>query len=129
MFRKAAALILAGLLLVNAYGCIALLAGAAGGAGTAAWLSGKLVQETNVPLDRAVKASKSALKSLKLEVTKETVEKDVVQIMSKYSDGKTVWIDVRKVTESSSKIEVRVGVVSADKEAANRILKKILHYL
>jgi len=118
-----------GLLLMNAYGCIALLAGAAGGAGTTVWLSEKLTQEVNVPFDRAVKAAKVALRSLKLEVTKETIEQNVAQIMSKYSDGKTIWIDIHRITNSSSRIEVRVGAISGDKEAADKILKRITRYL
>jgi len=129
MFRKAMVYIFFGLLLMNAYGCIALLAGAAGGAGTTVWLSEKLTQEVNVPFDRAVKAAKVALRSLKLEVTKETIEQNVAQIMSKYSDGKTIWIDIHRITNSSSRIEVRVGAISGDKEAADKILKRITRYL
>ncbi len=49
--------------------------------------------------------------------------------MSKYSDGKTIWVDIRRITEASSKIEVRVGAVSGDKAAADRILKRIERYL
>ena len=129
MFKKITALVFCVLLLVNVYGCIALLAGAAGGAGTAAWLSGKLSQDVNAPFDRAIKAVKSALKSFGMEVTKETKEHSVAQIMSKYADGRTVWIDIRRITEASSKIEVRVGAIGGDKEASDKILKKISRYL
>jgi len=115
--------------LVIMSGCVALLAGAAGGAGTALWLSGKLSQEVNVPFDRTIKATKSALKSLKMGINKETVEENIAQIMSKYSDGRTVWIDIRRITQVSSQVEVRVGAVSQDKEAADKILKKIMRYL
>ncbi|MDD2689314.1 MAG: DUF3568 family protein [Candidatus Omnitrophica bacterium] len=128
MFKKIAVFIFSGLLLTNIYGCL-LLAGAAGGTGTAVWLSGKLTQEVNAPLDNAARAAKVALKSLQLEVAKETTEQNVVQIISKYSDGKTIWIDIHRITEASSKIEVRVGAVSSDKEAADKILKRIIRYL
>lgn len=47
MFKKVVTLIFSVLLLLNICGCVALLAGAAAGAGTAAWLSGKLSQEVN----------------------------------------------------------------------------------
>ena len=109
-------------------GCVALVAGAAGGAGTAAWLSGKLTQEVDATFDKTISASRSALKFLRLEVTKETRKDDVAQIMSKYYDGKTVWIDIRKIDRSISKIEVRVGAVG-DEDAARKILDKILRYL
>lgn len=129
MFKKIIVYIFSCLLLVNLCGCVALLAGAAGGAGTAVWLSGKLTQEVNSPFERTVEAAKSALSSLKLEVTKETKEQNVAQIMSKYVDGKTVWIDIHRITDSSSRIEVRVGAVGSDKAAADRILRRITRYL
>ena len=128
MFQRISAFIVIILLLVNAYGCL-LLAGAAGGAGTAVWLSGKLSRDVNAPFDRTISASESALKSLGLEVTKKTVEQDVAQIMSKYTNGKTIWIDIHRTTEASSKIEVRVGGIEGDKQAADKILKRIERYL
>lgn len=129
MFKKIIVYIVSCLLVVNLCGCVALLVGAAGGAGTAAWLSGKLTQEVNSSFERTVEAAKSALASLRLEVTKETQEQNVAQIMSKYVDGKTVWIDIHRITDSSSKIEVRVGAVGSDKAAADKILRRITRYL
>jgi len=129
MLKKIGAAIFVGFLLFNLYGCFLLLAGAAGGTGTAAWLSGKLIQEVNAPFDTAIKTAKSALKSLRLEVTKETKEEAVAQIMSKYNDGRTIWIDIHKITDKSSKIEVRVGAMASDKAAASKIMKRITQYL
>jgi len=129
MRTKIISLLLVIACLCSITGCVALLAGAAGGAGTALWLSGKLSQEVNAPFDRTIKATKSALTSLKMVINKETVEENIAQIMSKYSDGRTVWIDIRRMTQASSQVEVRVGVVSQDKEAAEKILKKIMRYL
>lgn len=132
MIGKILAFIFAGILMINVSGCAAVLigaAGTAGGAGTALWLSEKMTQEANAPFERTVKAAKSALRSLKLEVTKETIEQNSAQIISKYTDGKTIWIDVHRLTDSSSKIEVRVGAVSANKGAAAKILKRINQYL
>lgn len=111
-------------LFINTYGCAPILIGAAGGTGTAVWLSNKLTQEVNAPFERAIDASKSALKSLNLKIEKETIEPNVAQIISRYTDGKKVWIDIRRVTTSSTRVEVRVGAVSPDKEAAAKILKK-----
>lgn len=129
MLKRIAVVILGVAFLINVYGCVALVAGGAGGAGTAVWLSGKLTQEVNAPFERTISAAKSAMASLKLEITKETVEENVAQVMGKYTDGKTVWIDVRRITEESSKIEVRVGAVTPDKKAADRILKRMQTYL
>ena len=129
MFKKTGIFIVSIFLLSNLYGCFALFAGAAGGAGTSVWLSGKLTQQFNASYDRSINAAKSALRSLNLELTKETRETEVTQLRSKYSDGKEIWIDVRRVTENSTKVEVRVGVVNPDKGAAEKILKRIQLYL
>ena len=129
MHSKVAAALLSGFLLFNLYGCFVLLGGAAGGAGTAAWLSGKLTQQVDAPYDTAINAVKSALKSLNLEMTKETREEAVAQIMGKYTDGKTIWIDIHKVSANSSKIEVRVGAVGSNKAEASEIMNRINRYL
>ena len=128
MFKKTMVFIFSVFLLVNMCGCIALLVGAAAGTGTAVWLSGKLSQEVNVSFERSLEASKSALKSLKLSITKETVKEDLAQVMSNYTDGKTIWIDINRVSKTTSRIEVRVGV-TGDKEAAHKVLDRIRRYL
>ena len=129
MFKKMAVFVFSGLLLLNICGCAALVIGAAGGAGTSVWLSGKLTQEFPYSYDHTIKAARKALESLNLEVTKETKEENVAQLRSKYTDGKEIWVDVRKVTLNSTKVEVRVGVVNPDKEASDTILKRIQKYL
>ena len=128
MLKKIAVSACAVLFLVNMYGCIALLAGAAGGAGTAMWLSGKLSQEVNATFERAVKAARNGLGSLDFKITKETTKDNVAQLISNYTDGRTIWVDVRRITDVSSRIEVRVGA-SSDKAAARKILDRILKYL
>lgn len=116
-------------LLLNISGCIALLAGAAvGGIGTATWLSGKLSQEVNGSFDRALNAAKSALRSLTLNVTKETVKDNAAQVMSNYIDGRTVWIDIHRVSVLTTRVEIRVGA-AGDQEAERKIMNKIISYL
>ena len=128
MFKKFIVFLALVLFLANIYGCVALLAGAAGGAGTAVWLSGKLTQEVNVSSERSLKAVKSALNSLKLPVTKETKKEDVIQVISQYRDGKTIWIDIRPTTLKASRIDVRVGAIS-DEAASREIMERILKYI
>ena len=128
MCGKVTKLVLLLLLLLNVCGCAALLVGAAGSIGTATWLTGKLTQEVNAPFEKTLNAAKSALNSLGLKVEKETVKDDVAQVMSNYSDGRTIWIDIHRISELNSRIEVRVGAVG-DKEAARKILSRILRYL
>jgi hypothetical protein len=129
MNKKDMGLIFLLLFVLNLTGCVPLLAGAAGGSGTAVWLSGKLSREVDGSFERTIEASKKALHSLKLEVTKTTVDKNIAQIMSEYTDGKTIWIDVRRITQKHSRVDVRVGAIDGDKEAADKILEKIERYL
>jgi hypothetical protein len=127
--KKIILLSVMGLFLVSMCGCLAILAGGAAGAGTAFWTSDKLTQQFDTTYDRAVNAAGKALKSLNLEIAKQTNEAEVTQFRSKYTDGKEIWIDVRKITDNSTKVEVRVGVVKPNKEAATKILKRIENYL
>ncbi|MDD5692298.1 MAG: DUF3568 family protein [Candidatus Omnitrophica bacterium] len=129
MFKKVTVFVFSGLLLLNIYGCFAIVAGAAAGTGTAVWLSGKLTQQFNAPYEQTINAARSAVDSLKLTVVKETKGEAVAQIKGNYTDGREFWIDIRKVTEASTKVEVRVGGVSADKAASDKILKRIESYL
>lgn len=128
MFKKIAVLVFSVFLLVSTSGCVALLAGTAGGAGTATWLSGKLTQEVNASFENSLKATRAALKALKMDIEKETVKDNIAQFISNYTDGRQVWIDIRRISQSISKIEVRVGM-KGDKEAARKILDKIVKFL
>ncbi len=114
-----------GLLLVHMCGCFTLFVGAAGGAGTAVWLSGKLTQEFHATYDQTISAAEKALASLNLPVVKKVREDKIARLRSTYTDGKEIWIDIHKVTERSTKVEIRVGAISPDKEAADKILKAI----
>jgi len=126
--KKIIVFIVVSFMLVNIYGCLALAAGAAAGAGTKGWLDGKSTQNVKASYERAIEAVKKALKSLELKVTKEIKTANVTQIKSKYTDGREIWIDLHPVTESSTDIEVRVGI-RGDKEAAENILSRINRYL
>jgi adenylyl- and sulfurtransferase ThiI len=111
------------------YGCFALFAGAVGGVGTGVWLSGKLTEQFDATYDHTIQATESALRSFKFEIAKEAKEANVATFRSHYTDGKEIWIDVRRITDTSTKVEVRVGAVSADKAASTKILNRIKEYL
>ena len=124
MARIFIGLLLIGLLVVSASGCVAVLAAGAGGAGTAAWLSGKLSEEVSASYDDTISATESALKSLQMPITKETKKRNVAQIMSKSADGAEVWIDIRPLTTSTTKVDVRVGAMG-NKETSSKIMESI----
>ena len=132
MFKKIAVFIYSVILLINICGCVALIAGsAAGGAGTAVWLSGKLTQYVNASLEQATKAAKDSLSSPSLRIVmKETASgQAVVQIRARDVGGEKVYIDIHKINATRSRIEVRVGTIISNKVAADRILKGITERL
>ncbi len=110
-------------------GCFLFVAGAVGGAGTAIWLSGKLTQEFHTSYHATIEATKLALQSLNLPVVSQKGDANVTQIKGSYTDGSEMWIDIDRVTDNSTKVEVRVGGVKGDKEAESIVLKKIQSYL
>ncbi|MFA6281098.1 MAG: DUF3568 family protein [Candidatus Omnitrophota bacterium] len=128
MRKKILNLIFIGSLLLNSSGCVALVAGAAGGVGTAFWLEGKVSEEVNVSIKGGVKAVTAALRDMRLENTKTTIKDDAAQIKSKYTDGRIIWIDIKRITDTSSKIEIRVGM-KGDKEVSTKILNRIKNYI
>jgi len=128
MFKRLSVFIFALFISINLCGCALMLGAAAGGAGTAVWLSGKLSDEIEASYERTIEATKSALGSMDMPVTKETKKDDITQIMSKYIDGTTVWIDIRPVSQSDTKVEVRVGA-TGNKKASAEIIDAIKKHL
>lgn len=109
-------------------GCTLLFGAAAGGAGTAFWLSGKVREEFVASYRETISATENALDSLAMKITKKTYSEDITQFKSIYSDGSTVWIDIRPILENKTEIEVRVGM-RGNQSASAEILEKIKDYL
>ena len=109
-------------------GCFALLIGAAAGAGGVIWVKGKLQQDVNASLDKVYSATKTALKKMELPLIVDRKDKMTAKIESGYSDGKHVWIDLDHLSNSLTKISVRVGTLG-DEARSRQILEKIMQYL
>ena len=129
MLKKTMLVIVSGMLMLNLTGCFLFVAGVAGGAGTAVWLSGKLTQEFHANFQATIDATKLALQSLNYPLAKETYDENLAQIKSTYSDGREIWIDIHRVADHSTRVDVRVGAVNPDKEAASLVLRKIQGFL
>ena len=128
MVKRISTLAISAMLLVNLYGCVALFAGAAGGVGTAKWLSGKVVEEVDAPFDKVLSAAKTGLDSLTIEITKETIKENIAQFIAKHTDERTVWVDIRKISPKLTRIDVRVGA-NSDEAAARDIASRIISFL
>ena len=128
MVKKIVSGIFGVMLALHLSGCVLLFGAAAGGTGTALWLSGKLTDELKAPYERAITATKQGLASLDLEISKEASTEKVTQIRSQYADSRKIWIDVYPLTPMTSKIEIRVGM-RGDETVSAKILERIKKYL
>ena len=113
MFKRLNQAVLLLVLAIQISGCaeaVLVGVGAVGGAGAALWYRGKMEENLNVPFSKAHTATLAALKDLKLPINKDRKGGLKARIESQFPEGKYVWIKVRAVTDSSSKVTVRVGV-------------------
>lgn len=125
MFKKIGLYLALVCCVANFSGCVFLLipaaigiAGGIGiGIGTAKWMSDKLVEEVPYDFAKTAQGVRDGLKSMQLIIVKESDTDTLVQFNSKYSDGRTVWINVEHIKDKVSKLEVRVGVWGGQKEA------------
>lgn len=104
------------MLVIGTSGCIFLAAGAAG-VGTAKWMSDKVTADSTKPVEKVTSAAKEVFKDLNLKLTKEAGTPEVTQLQGIYSDGRKVWVDIRPLTNGTSKVDVRVGWMNGANDA------------
>jgi len=91
-------------------GCVvALVAGAAGGAGGYAWANGKLSFSTDHNIDECHNATISALSELRIKVTGDTTDKLIGRVKGVTATNKEVTIDLEPQSLHVTKIDIRVG--------------------
>lgn len=104
-------------------GCVAVLAGAAG-AGTVAWVEGRLDSTLNASLDDAERASGLAIKQLQFAMISEKKDALTADLKARTAEDKKIDIKVIRVTDKTSKIQIRVGLMG-DEGQSLVILDKI----
>ena len=110
--------------LIATSGCVAVVAGAAVGAGGYAWVKSALIKEFDVSSVKLQEATRKALRDLDLDLLIDDSDRLTAKITSKFADGKSVGIAINAITERSSKIKIRVGWVG-DKMKSEMILNAI----
>ena len=108
LLRGLAALLLAGALLFQT-GCLVAAAGAAG-AGTVAYLRGELSSTLDAPYENAVRAANRGLQELEFAKISENKDALTAILISRTADDKKVEVKVTKVTESTTRVQIRVGI-------------------
>ena len=115
-------------LVIQITGCVPLLVGAAAGAGGVVWVTGKLQQDLSASLDKTHAATLASLRKLRLPVMVNKKDKLTAKVESEYADGKHVWIDLLYVTQSTTKVSIRVGTMG-DEARSREILDNIIRGL
>lgn len=117
-----------GLLLVLAaslagVGCAAIVVGGATGAGVA-YSMGALKTVETTTVEKAYIAAQSALKQLEFQET--LVSKDAIEasVEGETSAGKSVTIRIKRITDQSTEIRIRVGTFG-DESLSRLILEKM----
>ena len=105
-------------------GCIPIIIGAAAGAGGVAYAEGILTKNLDEPIDRLHKISLSALKGLKMTIDQERISGARSIIKAFDVDRSKITVTIEKLTEKSSKLNIRVGVFG-DQTKSQMILNAI----
>lgn len=95
---------------------------------TSGWVDGKVSKDVDASFSKVVQAATLALEALQLNITKTDIGEDAAQIFGEYVDARTIWIDLWRISERSTHLEIRVSV-KGNKEASCRILEKIQSFL
>ncbi len=109
--------------IVSLSGC-AVLFGVAAGAGGVTWVKGKLVKVVNYPFEEVHPAAVRGLKDMNLPIIVDRSDALTGKVESKFSDGTNIWIDTKELTEHSTEVQIRVGVLG-DHERSRAIMDEI----
>lgn len=120
--------VLAVLFAVYGAGCAAFLVGGAIGGGTAVYIKGQMEETFNKPVHGVHEATLAALKELNMPVVEDTHDNTSAKIKSKVASGEDVWIDISALSNTDSKVTVRVGIMG-DEGKSTAILNTINKHL
>jgi len=103
-------------------GCPAVIMGAGAGAGVYTYIKGELKRPYAAPFDRVLKASLTALESLKIKVITQTTDGRQADIRAEGSDRTPITLKVVELTPEVSEVAVRSGMVGVwDKQLSELI--------
>ena len=108
-------------------GCF-FLVGATAGVGAYVWVKGALEQNLNATAEKVHDATTKALNSQKLTIVLDQADRLKAKVVAEFSDGQNVTVEINALTEKTTKIQIRVGILG-DKAKSELILNTIKRYL
>ena len=109
-------------------GCLALAVGAAGGVAGAVYVMGKLQDELNHPVPIVHDATVAAMEDLQLKLSENKADKLSAHMESEFADGARVWIDLDTLSDSRTRVTIRVGL-KGDEVRSRKIYDAIKQHL
>ncbi len=109
-------------------GCAAFVVGGAVGGGTAVYIKGQVEETFNHPVHRVHEATLAALKHLNMPVIEDTHDSFSAKMKSVLASGENVWIDISVLSNTDSKVTIRVGTLG-DEGKSRSILDTIQKHL
>jgi len=125
--QLACRMVLALALMAPLSGCFLVL-GAGAGVGGTVYVMGKLQEDITAPVGKVHTAARAALADLGLKVLEDKGDAMTAHLESEFADGKRVWIDVDKTTDTVSTLTIRVGL-TGDEARSREILAKLKAHL
>ncbi len=98
-------------------GCAAVVVGAAAGAGTYAYVTGELKSTLDVPVAAAAKATRRGLEDLQFSGVEVKSDMLVGEGKAKMADDTKVTVSLKRITDSTTEIRVRVGLLGSEKKS------------
>lgn len=98
-------------------GCVALVAGAAGGAAGVVYVMGKLKDEQPYDVPTVHRAVLAGLKDLSLTLSENKADQLSAHVESEFADGEHVWIDLSSLPDSRTALTIRVGITGNERRA------------
>ncbi len=110
---------------VASTGCIALVAGGVAGAGGYAYYKGELKTTEGQPLEKVWAATEKAVTNLDLRVTSSKKDGLSGSVEAEGADGKRITIRAKTLTDNSTELRIRTGIIG-DETQARRIRDSII---
>lgn len=120
MFKRLVTVVIAGLIILNLCGFVAIVGGVS---------EFQKVRETvKASYGQALEITKMVLKEQNIKFEKATIDETKARVKGIYPNGETVTIMIYKFSDVESKVEVRVGTSEAGIDDARKIMENIIQH-
>ena len=110
---------------ISLTGCAAVLIGAGAG-GTVLWQAGKIITEETQTPGVLAQATKAAFEAQEIALVSEVSKDAAIQLRGQNTDLKKVAVDLIRINDQLTRMEIRVGV--GERDLSRELLAEIKKY-